>query len=70
LHHEWNDPDFADSFPPAEAIFIATSANRTQVESWLAGLESDGAFAGWPYGKPKNAPDLAKGHSIYWVSWY
>jgi len=69
LHWEWNDPEYADTFPPAETVFIVTSAAKSQVESWLTGLETDGALQGWPYGKPKNAPDPAEGHKVYWVIW-
>jgi len=69
LHWEWNDPEYADTFPPAETVFIVTSAGKSQVESWLTGLETDGALQGWPHGKPKNAAEPAKGDQVYWVSW-
>jgi hypothetical protein len=69
LHWEWNDSEYADTFPPAETVFIVTSATKSQVESWLTGLETDGALQGWPHGKPKNAPDPAEGHKVYWVIW-
>lgn len=69
LHREWNDPEYADTFPPAETVFIVTSAGKSQVESWLTGLETDGALQRWPHGKPKNIPDPARGHEVYWVSW-
>jgi hypothetical protein len=69
LHWEWNDPDYADTFPPAETVFIVTSASKSQVENWLTGLKADGALKGWPHGKPGNAPDPAQGHQVYWVGW-
>jgi hypothetical protein len=69
LHWEWNDPDYADTFPPAETVFIVTSAPRSQVDSWLTGLQADGAREGWPHGKPSNAPEPATGHRVYRVCW-
>lgn len=69
LHWEWNDPEYADTYPPAETVFIVTSAEKSQVESWLADLKANGTLQGWPHGRPKNAPDPAKGYKVYWVSW-
>lgn len=69
LHFDWNNPDDADSIPPAETVFIVTSASRSQVEGWLTGLHADGALKGWPHGKPRNAPAVKEGHQVYWVSW-
>jgi hypothetical protein len=69
LHQEWCDPEYADTFPPAETVFIVTSADKSQVESWLTDLETDGVLQGWPHGKPKNAPAPSKGHQVYWISW-
>jgi hypothetical protein len=42
LHSDWNYCDYGDSFPPAETVLIVTSAGRSQIESWLTGLEADG----------------------------
>ncbi len=69
LHSDWNDPVFADGVPPAETVFIVTSASLAEVESWVSGLHADGVVKGWPYGKPCNAPEPAAGQHIYWVSW-
>jgi hypothetical protein len=69
LHPDWNDPVFADCVPPAETVFIVTSANQADVTRWVSGLHADGAGEGWPYGRPCNAPELASGHHLYWISW-
>jgi len=69
LHPEWNDEDYADSYPPAENVHIFTTASKSEVEVWLEGLACDGVVKGWPYGRPKNAPDPAKGNVIYSICW-
>lgn len=69
LHSDWNDPVFADDVPPAETVFIVTSASEAEVENWVSGLHADGVGRGWPYGKPCNAPELASAHHLYWISW-
>jgi hypothetical protein len=69
LHWEWNDPEYADTFPPADTVFIMSSAPRVEVEGWVSGLQSDGVLTGWPHGTPPNAPLLARGHHVYRVSW-
>ena len=69
LHHEWNDPDYADTFPPGDNVLIFSSAKPDVVEGWLAGLETDGVIAGWPRGKPKNAPEPGAGVRIHCVCW-
>ena len=69
LHESWNDESFSDSFPPAENVYIFTSAKQLEVEGWLTGLHSDGVLKGWPYGKPRSAPEPAKGNSVYSVYW-
>ena len=69
LHSDWNDEDYADTFPPAENVHIFTSASKSEVESWLSGLCSDGVLKGWPYGKPRGAPEPAKGYAIFSVCW-
>jgi hypothetical protein len=66
LHSDWYDED---GFPPAENVHIFTSASKFEVESWLFGLLSDGVLKGWPYGKPRNAPEPAMGNSIFSVCW-
>ena len=69
LHFDWNDPMFEDGFPPAENVHIFSSARSAEVESWLDGLQTDGVLPGWPYGKPKNAPEPSPGFSIHSVCW-
>ncbi len=69
LHFDWNHEDYADGFPPAENVHIFTSASRSEVESWLSGLQADGVVKGWPYGKPKGAPEPSKGFSVLSVCW-
>lgn len=69
LHWDWNDPDYADTVPPADTVFIVTSESMTQVAEWLVDMHADGVVQGWPHGRPGNAPTLLPGHSVYWVSW-
>lgn len=69
LHFDWNDSMFADGFPPAENVHIFSSAKPSEVEGWLHGLESDGVLAGWPYGKPRNAPEPSPGFTIHSICW-
>jgi hypothetical protein len=69
LHYDWNDPDYADLFPPAENVHILTSASQDEVETWTAGLKADGAIKGWPYGKPRNAPDPSPGFTVFSICW-
>lgn len=69
LHSDWNHEDYADTFPPAENVHIFTSASKAEVEGWLSGLHSDGVVKGWPYGKPRSAPEPTKGNSVYSVCW-
>lgn len=69
LHFDWNDEDYLDTFPPGENVHIITSASKAEVERWVDGMHSDGVVKGWPYGRPKNAPEPATGHTIYSVCW-
>lgn len=69
LHSDWNHPDFADTFPPAENVHVITTSGKAELESWLTGLHSDGVLKGWPYGKPKNAPEPSKGYTVFSVCW-
>ena len=69
LHHDWRHHHYDDSFPPAENVHIFSSATPEVVESWLEGLECDGVIAGWPYGKPKNAPEPGADMRIHSVCW-
>ncbi|HAX1630002.1 Uncharacterised protein [Klebsiella pneumoniae] len=69
LHSDWNHEHYTDTYPPAENIHIFTTASKSEVEGWLSGLLIDGVVKGWPYGKPKNAPDPSKGYNIFSVCW-
>jgi len=69
LHSDWNHDDYHDGFPPAENVYIFTTAGKAEVESWLLGMHTDGILKGWPYGKPKSAPDPSKGYTVYAVCW-
>ena len=69
LHFDWNHEHYAEGFPPAENVHIFTSASRSEVESWLSGLQADGVVKGWPYGKPSDAPEPSKGYSVLTVCW-
>jgi hypothetical protein len=67
LHFDWNDTDY--DVPPAENVHIVTSASQAEVESWIDGLCADGVVKGWPYGKPKNAPNPSAGNTVYSLCW-
>jgi hypothetical protein len=69
LHSDWNEDTYADSYPPAENIHIVTTASKSEVESWLSGLHSDGVVKGWPYGKPVGATEPPKGYTVFSVCW-
>ena len=69
LHQEWCEHDDASAFPPAENIHILTSASQQEVEGWVTGIEADGVVAGWPYGKPANAPEPSAGYTVFSVCW-
>ena len=73
LHQDWCDYDedevAAGRFPPAENVHLFTRAKVEEVEGWIAGMEADGVIAGWPYGKPANAPAPSEGYSVLSVCW-
>ncbi|MCH8622555.1 hypothetical protein [Undibacterium sp. TS12] len=69
LHTDWNYSGFVDDFPPAENVHIFTSASQSEVEKWIEGMWADGVVTGWPYGKPKNAPEPSAGNMVFSVCW-
>jgi hypothetical protein len=69
LHFDWDHEHYADSFPPAENVHIFTTASTSEVESWLTDMHTDGVIKGWPYGKPKNAPEPSNGYGVLSVCW-
>ena len=69
LHGDWDDPAFADGFPPAENVHIFTTASADEAEKWIEGMQADGVIEGWPYGKPCNAPDPSAGYAVLSVCW-
>ena len=69
LHQDWCEHDDAGGFPSAENVHILTSASQEEVERWIAGMEADGVVAGWPYGKPANAPEPSDGYAVFSVCW-
>ena len=69
LSYEWAEPEHAHGFPPADSVIIFSSARPEVVEGWVEGLAADGVLAGWPQGKPKNAPDPQPGVRIHCVCW-
>ncbi|WP_374580302.1 hypothetical protein [Pseudoduganella sp.] len=69
LHSDWNDPAYLDEFPPAENVHILASATQSEIEDWINGMCADGVVKGWPYGKPKNAPEPSKGNAVFSVCW-
>ena len=69
LHGDWDDPAFADGFPPAENVHIFTTASAAEAEKWIDEMQADGVIEGWPYGKPCNAPDPSAGYAVLSVCW-
>ena len=69
LHGDWDDPAFADGFPPAENVHIFTTASADEAEKWIEGMQADGVIEGWPYGKPCNAPEPSAGYAVLSVCW-
>ena len=69
LHGDWDDPAFADAFPPAENVHIFTTASAAEAEKWIDGMQADGVIEGWPYGKPCNAPEPSAGYTVLSVCW-
>ena len=69
LHGDWDDPAFADGFPPAENVHIFTTASAAEAEKWIDGMQADGVIEGWPYGKPCNAPEPSAGYAVLSVCW-
>ena len=69
LHGDWDDPAFADGFPPAENVHIFTTASAAEAEKWIDGMQADGVIEGWPYGKPCNAPEPSAGYTVLSVCW-
>ena len=69
IHDDWvmsiDEPDW----PAAENIHIYTTATEVEVNSWITGLESDGAGEGWPYGCHAQAPEPEKGFRVMTVYW-
>jgi hypothetical protein len=66
---EVDDARDAEVWPSAENVYIYTSAGAGEVEHWVAELKADGAIAGWPYGKPNNAPECMPGHKVIALCW-
>jgi hypothetical protein len=70
IHGDWsealNDPEL---WPAAENVHIYTTASEGEIEDWIAGLESDGAGEGWPYGMHPAAPKLKAGYRVMTVYW-
>jgi hypothetical protein len=66
---EPDDPRDAKMWPMAENVYIYTSANTDDVESWTAELRTDGAVEGWPYGQPTNAPECRPGYKVFALCW-
>lgn len=69
LHYEWNDAEYANTYPPAGNVHIITSAGREDVQQWMDGLGADGIVVGWAQGKPANAPATLQGDVVYSVCW-
>jgi hypothetical protein len=70
IHGDWVEAlKYPESWPSAENIHIYTTASAEEVESWISGLESDGAGEGWPYGMHPAAPKPSSGYEVITVFW-
>jgi len=70
IHGDWTEAlKSPDCWPAAENIHIYTTASAEEVEEWIAGLESDGAGEGWPYGMHPAAPKTNAGYRVITVYW-
>lgn len=70
IHDDWTEAEkFDDIWPAGDVIHIYTSANKADVEKWIAGLAADGAVKGWPRGRHRSAPEARSGFSVYTVVW-
>ena len=70
IHGDWSEAlKYPESWPAAENIHIYTTASAEEVEEWIAGLASDGAGEGWPYGMHPAAPKPKPGYRVITVYW-
>lgn len=69
FHFDWCDSRDDSTWPLAENVHIISSASQDVVERWIEGLESDGIFPGWPYGKHAAAPEPMPGYLVHTVYW-
>jgi len=70
IHDDWVEAiEHDDVWPAGDNIYIYTSARRSEVEGWIAGLASDGVVKGWPRGKHPAAPEPQPGHTVYAICW-
>ena len=70
IHDDWVDAlDAEDIWPAADNVYVYTSASRSAVEEWVAGLAADGVLKGWPYGKHPSAPEPQRGYNVYAICW-
>ena len=69
LHFDWPEALDHSTWSLAENVHIITSALQDVVECWIVGLESDGIFTGWPYGKHAAAPEPMPGCQVYSLYW-
>lgn len=58
-----------DGWPGSECVHILTSADQDDVQSWAAGLLSDGAAPEWFYGRAKAIDDPPEGFLWWTMSW-
>jgi hypothetical protein len=64
--YDYDDPEF---WPYTDTVYILTSAQLEDVQSWVASLCCDEVHAEWMYGKPDAAPAPMKGMTPYSVWW-
>ncbi|MFA5951860.1 MAG: hypothetical protein WC807_16410 [Hyphomicrobium sp.] len=70
IHDDWVEAlKYDDVWPAAGNVQIYTSAGRSTVEGWVAGLAHDGVLKGWPYGKHPAAPEPQRGYNVYAICW-
>lgn len=69
LHDDWRDSLEDSTWPLAENVHIISSASQDEVERMIDGMEADGIFPGWPYGKHAAAPEPLPDHRVHTLCW-
>ena len=57
------------AWPFSERVYVITSADPRDVETWVADLQPDEVSRGWAFGTPPAAPEFAPGHYVVALWW-